>query len=214
MDLVFSNSAISLDGRLGTADHERVMLGSREDRWRMSLVRARADAVLVGGQTFRTWAIPLVEDPAVTTSDRPRPMVNAVLTRTGEGPRSGRFFDDPRTRPVILAGPDADTDGHGPSTVVHRAVGESTVTWALQMLERDHGVRRLLVEGGGDLLGQLLRARLLDEMYVTLCPRLVSQPGAPTLIDELGFGPDPPQLELASAEPAGHEVFLRYRVVR
>jgi riboflavin biosynthesis pyrimidine reductase len=213
LDLIYSNSAISLDGRLGTADHERVMLGSREDLWRMSRLRARADAVLVGGQTFRTWAIPLVEDPAVAESDRSRPMINAVLTRSGEGPRSGRFYEDAATRPVILGGPGADLDGHAEGTGVHRAEGESTVAWAVQILQQVYGVRRLLVEGGGGLLAPLLRAGLLDELYVTLCPRLVGQPGAPSLTDGLGFGGAARRLELVSCEPAGDEVFLRYRVV-
>ncbi|MFH1463793.1 MAG: dihydrofolate reductase family protein [Pseudomonadota bacterium] len=46
---VFSNSAISLDGRLGTASYDHLRLGSEEDLRRMDLLRARADAVLGAG---------------------------------------------------------------------------------------------------------------------------------------------------------------------
>ena len=211
--LVFSNSAISLDGKLGTPGYDHVSLGSREDLRRMSLLRARADAVLVGGRTWRAWSLPLVEDSAVVRLERTQPVVNAVLTRSGKGPRSGRFFDEPRTRPVILGGPRADLRGFPASVTTCRAQGDSTVAWALQALEERYGVRRVLVEGGGDLIWQLLEQDLLDELNVTICPLIVGGRASPTLADGQGFGPRQlRQLELVSQEVAGQEIFLRYRV--
>jgi 5-amino-6-(5-phosphoribosylamino)uracil reductase len=206
---VFSNSAISLDGRLGTARYDHLRLGSGEDLRRMEALRAEADAVLVGGRTWRAWCLPL----ASTAASSARPLINAVLTRCGAGPRTGRFFADPRTRPVILGGPAADLDGFPAGTVVHRAPVEPTVTWALEVLERHHGVRRLLVEGGGDLLAQLLEVGLLHELHVTLCPVLLGGRGAPSLVDGPGLAVAAlPRLRLVSEERVGDELFLRYRV--
>jgi 5-amino-6-(5-phosphoribosylamino)uracil reductase len=206
---VFSNSAMSLDGRLGTARFDHLRLGSDEDLRRMVALRGQADGVLVGGRTWRAWDLPLV-GPAGRTA----PLVNAVLTRTGAGPRGGRFFASAGTRPVILGDREADLDGFPPGTHVHRAPGPATVGWALSVLEREHGVRRLLVEGGGDLLAQLLEAGLLREMYVTLCPRIVGGHGAPSLVDGSGFPvPALPRLVLVAMERVGDELFLRYRVV-
>ena len=208
---VFSNSAISLDGRLGTAHYDHLRLGSAEDLRRMDALRARADAVLVGGRTWRAWSLPLVSASTTPT----RPLINAVLTRSGAGPRAGRFFADPRTRPVILGGPAADLDGFPAGTVAHRAPGEPSVGWALAVLERTHGVERLLVEGGGDLIAQLLAAGLLDELNVTLCPLLIGGRGAPSLVDGPGAPPEAlPRLRLVDQERVGDELFLRYRVRR
>jgi len=211
--LVFSNSAVSLDGKLGTPGYDHVSLGSREDLRRMSLLRARADAVLVGGRTWRAWSLPLVEDPAVVQVERARPVINAVLTRSGQGPRQGRFFDDARTRPLILGGPQADLRDFPASVTTCRSEGPSTVAWALQELRRDHGARRILVEGGGDLIWQLLERDLLDELNVTLCPVIVGGRKAPTLVDGQGFGPQQlRKLQLIAHEVVGQEIFLRYRV--
>ncbi|MFH1463794.1 MAG: dihydrofolate reductase family protein [Pseudomonadota bacterium] len=116
---------------------------------------------------------------------------------------------------MILGGPEADLDGFPAGTPVHRAPGEPTVAWALEVLERVHGVRRLLVEGGGDLIAQLLAAGLLDELHVTLCPLLLGGRGAPSLVDGPGLALAAlPRLRLVSEERVGDELFLRYRVAR
>ena len=209
---IFSNTAVSVDGKIATREGGHAAFGSEEDRRVMGLLRARADAVLVGGRTFRAWPIPLVEPGP---SGRPRPVVNAVLTRTGAGPREGRFFGDPRTRPVILGGPDADLAGFPPGVAVHRCPAEPTVSWAAEVLAREHGVRELLVEGGGDLVFQCLEAGLLEDLFVTVCPLVVGGAGAPTLADGAGFPGDRVRpLRLASVRRVGDELFLHYRVRR
>ena len=208
---VFSNSAVSLDGKIGTWRHDHVAIGSEADRRWMGVLRAQADAVLVGGATYRAWSIPMVEPDFA----RSRPLINAVLTRTGAGPRSGRFFQDPRTVPVFLGGPEANLEGFPPGTVVHRAQSSASVAWALEVLRDVHGVDNLLIEGGGDIIFQLLEADLLDEVYVTLCPCIIGGRDAPTLADGSGFEADGlRRLTLEDMRREGDEVYLKYRVVR
>ena len=106
---VVANCAISLDGRLTSAQNERSMLGSAEDRRRMAVLRAQADAVLVGGATFRTWRVPLVEQSAwlgEPVAPRNRPLINAVLTRQGLLGFPWKRFPDPRVS-VQVYGPEA-----------------------------------------------------------------------------------------------------------
>ena len=57
---VFSNTAIGLDGRIGAANGELFNVGTDEDRRRMFLLQAKADAVFVGGETFRMGPHPIV----------------------------------------------------------------------------------------------------------------------------------------------------------
>jgi 5-amino-6-(5-phosphoribosylamino)uracil reductase len=211
---VFSNSAISLDGKLGPVNYDHVRLGTDEGLRRMSWLRSQADAVLVGGRTWRAWSLPLIEDPAVVERHRSRPIVNAVLTRSGEGARDGRFHEHSGTRPVFFGGPQADLDGFPPGTDLHRSEGEPTVAWVLGLLEERYGVESLLVEGGGALIAQLLEADLLDELNVTVCPLLLGGQGGPSLVDGPGFHPRTmPRLELCAQERVGDEIYLRYRVL-
>ncbi len=75
-------------------------------------------------------------------------------------------------------------------------------------------MKRLLVEGGGALIAQLLEADLLQEINVTLCPLLLGGKGGPSLVDGEGFGPDTlRRLSLEGHELVGEEIYLRYRVL-
>jgi riboflavin biosynthesis pyrimidine reductase len=48
-------------------------------------------------------------------------------------------------------------------------------------------VQRLLCEGGGELNDSLFRAGMVDEIHLTICPKIFGGRGAPTVADGLGF---------------------------
>ena len=107
---VTANLAVSLDGRIAPADGVRGSLGSRLDLDRMHLHRREADAIVVGGNTFRTWPLPYVAEPAAlarlrgggeVVDDTPadRAWWNVIVTRTGPLPGA--------------PGPAGDSSDHG-----------------------------------------------------------------------------------------------------
>jgi 5-amino-6-(5-phosphoribosylamino)uracil reductase len=216
---VVSNTAISLDGRIATANYDHYALGTPLDRAYMSVLRARSDAVLVGGRTFRNWPIPMVPDlgaiAALRAADFPdtdmpavdgRTWFNVVVTRGGELPRPARFWNDPRIQPLVYSSGPVE----GPGVVVG-PTDPSTV--AADLAAR--GVRTLLLECGGDLLSQWLAAGLVDELFVTVCPMVLGGRGAPSLVDGAGFDyAGAPRLELLHAHRVGSELYCRYAVRR
>jgi riboflavin biosynthesis pyrimidine reductase len=75
----------------------------------------------------------------------------------------------------------------------------------------EHGVRTLLCEGGGVLCAQFFAARAVDELFVTLVPRILGGALAPSLAAGPGFGADEiPDATLGSIERVGDELLLRY----
>lgn len=81
--------------------------------------------------------------------------------------------------------PDAHLAGLRADGVSYVFAGRSEldIASALQTLNRELGVRRILLEGGGITNGAFLRARLVDEISVLLCPFVDGAPGAPALFD-------------------------------
>jgi riboflavin biosynthesis pyrimidine reductase len=87
---------------------------------------------------------------------------------------------------------------------------------ALRWLREKWGVRRLLCEGGGELNDALFRASLVNELHLTVCPKIFGGRNAPTIADGAGV------LQLAAARPlrlksvkrVGEEMFLVYRADR
>lgn len=209
---VVSNTAISLDGRINTRERRFTFFGSGRDHARMSRLRSEADAVLVGGATFRNWPQPSLPDAADRGRLQARPW-NVVVTRTLEIPLASAFLHEPAIRPLFLTRAAAVPVGFPAEVAAWPGAGDVPVDWMLEQLAC-RGVERLLIEAGGDLLFQFLAADAVDELRVTLCPLVVGGP-APSLADGAGFDREHlRRLELVSAEVEGDEVFLHYRSAR
>jgi riboflavin biosynthesis pyrimidine reductase len=75
-------------------------------------------------------------------------------------------------------------------------------------------VKRLLCEGGGELHDAIIRAGLLNELHLTISPKIFGGRTAPTLADGVGFAKlaDAAQFKLKSMRRVGDEMFLVYTV--
>ena len=206
---ITSNTAIALDGRINTRERRFTFFGSARDHARMSRLRSEADAVLVGGATFRNWPHPSLPDEP----DRHRlsaPLWNVVVTRSLDVALDSAYLAEHAIRPLFLTCAASLRAGFAAPAEGWAGEGDLPVPWMLEQLAR-RGIERLLVEAGGDLLFQFIAADALDEMHVTLCPLVVGG-DAPSLVDGAGFDREHVRrLQLLSAEVDGDEVFLHYR---
>ena len=94
------------------------------------------------------------------------------------------------------------------------AVGKGTVDFPAALRKiRQQGTRVLLCEGGAMLNDALLLARLVDELFLTLAPKLKGGAQLPTIVAGQGFPPGAYlPLHLRSLYRDGDELYLRYRV--
>ncbi len=222
---VHANLAVSLDGRIAPSGAPRVALGSPHDRDRMSALRAGSDAILVGGRTFRTWSLPLVPDPGalarlgLTAPAPQRRWWNVVLTRTGDVPQCCAAWAHPQVRPLVLheSGPWGGGLSPPPATPPGEAEWMRRPRWTprdvLDALAA-RGVRRVLLEGGGGLLGPFLAERHVDVVHVTLVPMWLGNDSTPPAAEGAWRWPDVPRMRLEACEPVGDEVYLRYAAIR
>ena len=221
---ILVNFAVSLDGKINPAPGKRkgafAMSRGKEDYRRMRVLRAEADAILIGAANLR------IDDPGLTlapeererrrAAGRPDP-ARVVVTTRGEGIKTdAKIFD----RSI-----------GGPAHVIHAAIMPAETRAALagvaQLVElgtkavpidallawlRDGlGARTVVCEGGGILVADLFAARAVDELYLTVVPRILGGAAAPTLVAGAGFDPDEiPDAKLASLERVGDELYLRY----
>ncbi len=158
--------ASSLDGRIATgAGHSQWITGP-DARRQVHVMRARHDAVMVGGGTAR------LDDPALTARGlgRVRQPVRVVLSRRLDLPLTGQLAKTAKDVPVWLchgheAAPDlvAAWQGLGAQTFACSAhAGHLNVGEVLQTLGAQ-GLTRVLCEGGGQLAASLLDADLVDQ---------------------------------------------------
>ena len=97
--------------------------------------------------------------------------------------------------------------------------GDTTAVDLVRLVDglRARGLRRVLTEGGPRLAAELLRAGLVDELFLTVSPVLAGRIGGdrPGLVEGVRLLPDQPRLlELLSLHRAGSHLFLRYALSR
>ncbi|HVY36866.1 MAG TPA: dihydrofolate reductase family protein [Polyangia bacterium] len=217
------NFATSIDGKINPAPGLRqgkfMMSRAREDFRRMVALRATADAILIGASNLRAdnpdLAIPPDERDRRRAAGLAEPM-RIVLTSTGAGITPDmRMFDPARGGQSVVAHakamPALERERLGAVAELAELGGERVDVQDLLVWLANRGVATLLCEGGGNLVAQLFAARAVDELYVTLVPRILGGARAPTLADGPGFSPDQiPDPKLASMERWGDELYLRY----
>src|SRR5208283_3292785 len=87
---------------------------------------------------------------------------------------------------------------------------------ALCRLRGKWGVKRLLCEGGGELNDALFRAGLVDELHLTVCPKIFGGRSAPTIAEGRGFNQltKAVPFQIKSFKCIGNEIFAVLKKVR
>jgi riboflavin-specific deaminase-like protein len=217
---IIVNMAVSVDGRINTRRRERFALGSEHDRRLMDVLRERADAVIVGAGTIRHDGHPMLLRYAdlcarrVARGQDPHP-VNVVLSSDLGIPLRQKFFASAQVKRIVFTTRRAPVararrfERVAEVVVLPGAVpSPARVVAAL----RERGLKRLILEGGGEVHFAFAKAGLVDEWYVTVTPRLIGGKDAPSFLDGEGFlKRDHRELRLVSQRRIGDELFLRYR---
>lgn len=148
--LVIAKAGLSLDGRLTRPAGEGQWLTSPESRADAMQLRAQVDAILIGAGTLRA------DNPQLTIRGigkvPGKQPWRVVMTRRGRLPKSAHLF----------------TDRHRDRTLVYR---DKTLRAVLRDLAQ-RGCTSVMIEGGGELLGEAFDARLIDKVHFYLAPLL------------------------------------------
>jgi riboflavin biosynthesis pyrimidine reductase len=232
---ILVNFVSTIDGVVALGPGEErgggVISGSFEpDRFVMALLRVVADVVLMGAGTiagssssnwtaehlqpqlagaFQAWRRDLGLAPHPTT---------VIVTGTGDVRLGRRGVDDPDL-PVVFA-----TTRRGADRLRDRQFGPHVSVAAIGSGERLSPAELaaflgrfagevVLCEGGPHLLGGLVEADVVDELFLTVAPRLIGRgTDRLTLLDGLELAPDlARRFELVAIKRAADHLFLRYR---
>jgi riboflavin biosynthesis pyrimidine reductase len=196
------NMIASVDGATAVAGVSG-SLGGPADKAVFDALRSLTDVVLVAAGTVRA------------EHYGPSPMPVAVVTRSCLLDWEAPFFTAPMAKPIVV------TVSNAPADNVERAgrvadvviAGEDDVDLRRAVVALgERGANRVLAEGGPTLNGQLAAADLLDEVCLTVSPKIVSG-GSKRIVTGTDL-PEPIDMTLRSLCEADGLLFLRYRAAR
>ncbi len=223
---VFGNFVTSIDGVAALAGVKKssAVIGDGEplDRFMMGLLRCVADCVMVGAATLREHAGPWTAERAFPDAAehfrRVRQLMSApddpklvVVTGSGELPADHPALEDA----IVLttsSGARRIADGRVRcGQVVELGSGGGVDMRSGVDVLRQRGYGRILTEGGPRLMGSMLRAAVVDELFLTVAPKLIGGGS-----DRSPLSGDVDLLELGavrrllSVRRGGDYLFLRY----
>jgi len=213
---VLVNFISSVDGR-ATFLGRSGALGDAGDRGLFHGLRERADAVIAGAQTMRVerygrmLSRPERRERRLAQGRSAEPLA-CVVSRTGAVPLDIPLFAEPEARVIVFCGVDLELDGVAAQVeLVRLSREELTLTSVLERLRTSFGVSLLLCEGGPTLFSGLLHEGLVDELLLTLAPKLAGGGPAPAITTGGELAALAPLEPLWVLERAG-SLFLRYAV--
>jgi riboflavin-specific deaminase-like protein len=206
------NMVSSLDGK-ATLDWRTRGLSSDVDRRVFHLLRTQADAVMVGAGTARTERY-----GRVTKSDELRQIrindglvpdaLAVVVSGRLDLPPDLPLLNHPEQKVVIATGSGDSLPGLR-GDVEYARVGDDLPRLMAYLHER-HAVKSVLCEGGPTLNSFLFAADLVDELFLTMSPKVVGGAAALTIVAGRELV-EPVEPDLVSVAEADSELFTRWR---
>lgn len=234
---VTGNFVTTLDGVVtlnesGHAGGGEISGFNQHDQMVMGLLRAVADAVIVGAGTLRSvphhrWtaqyiypALAAVYQQLRINLGKPEPPLNVIVTAHGNINLHLPVFQSAEVPVLIVTttlGAQGIREQHLPSSVQVVAMESAGPLSAQAIVEAVNRVRQsnvILVEGGPQLMGDFLAERYLDELFLTLAPQIAGRDSSserPGLITGKRFAPEHPLWgTLIGVKRGGSHLFLRY----
>lgn len=240
---VLANFVSTLDGVVsyeieGHAGGSSISGSDPADRFIMGLLRASADAIVVGARTVHDADPQSLWIPEYTYPDAKHlyagyrenvlhkseyPLL-VVVSGSGKLELGRAIFRTPGVRTVVIttsAGRDALAKA-GASTLPTVQIyaldtngGVIAPLEILRLLYVELGVRRVLHEGGPTLFGQFMAAEAVDELFLTLSPQIAGRTSdamRPALVQGVEFMPAcAPWFQLLSVKQSADHLYLRYQ---
>jgi riboflavin-specific deaminase-like protein len=209
---VAMNFAATVDGR-ATIGGVSGPIGSETDTQMLAWLRTRFDAVMIGAGTMRAerYGRPVANQEKRERRERiglPHDPLMVIVSGSLELPWDAPLFTDGGGNVLVFTASEQEAPQTATSLRVVRHQGAVDLCEALRHLREERGVRAVLSEGGPRLHAEMQAEGLVDDLFLTISPKLAGG-AAPRILE--GPLPEVEPLELAWLLEQDGELFARYR---
>lgn len=208
---VVVNCAMSADGKIALKTRKQTKISNEEDRKRVHQLRNSCDAILVGVETV------LADDPKLTVNEkyvkRPRHPLRVVLDSRGRTPSKAQVLNG--AAPTLIVTSEECRKKFSNAETARCGRGEVDLNKLMSILE-ERGVKKLLVEGGSNVIWSFLKSKIADVVNIFVGSMVIGGECSPTPAGGVGAETERSIicLRLVNARVLGSGVLLSYEVVK
>ena len=211
---IIINCAMSADGKIALPSRKQFRISCDEDIERMYKLRNESDAVLVGIETI------LLDDPKLTVKEKyvknPRQPIRVILDSECRTPENALAVND-RAKSLIITIKECFKKFNDNVKIIKCTEGENGFIDLKCLLELlfNHGIKTLMVEGGGTVIWSFIKSGFVDDLYVYVAPIIVGGKNTPTIADGEGIKSldELKHLKIVNVSKLGQGVLFHYRLI-
>lgn len=185
---VLINAAMTIDGKIATNLGDST-ISSKQDLRRLHRLRCSVDAIIIGISTV------IIDNPRLTVRLIKRhgtTPVRIIVDSIGRIPLDSKILKSASKITTIVAvtkrASDERVDKIKSAGAIVIVAGTRTVDLKeLFFILKKMGFNKILVEGGGELNWSILQLGIVNELMVTVAPRIVGGRTATTLVEGDGY---------------------------
>lgn len=226
-DLLYYTSFVSsLDGKVAVQKDGYWPIGSMHDYNFFTYLRSRADVIIDGKQTaiaFGNRTIDTIHKAEFNTMrkkvGKKEKVHYIIITSHPDSKLAQALTNKYLYKPFVFTTKEAvvcEELLHVATIVRFPSIDKNIVDLtAVHEFFQKKKYEYIFIDGGSVLLGTFLRANLLDELFLTVAPKIIGneQGKTSTMVEGMLFPPDAiKQVELISSHHIDSEVFLRYKI--
>jgi len=215
---------MSVDGKISSIDPKTSGIDNPVDFAHLEYQTSLADLTLVGARTIRIQGGNfIINNPELLAARKirgqsPQP-INCVVSRSLDLSPTIPFFTQEIERWIFTTQNSLEQNCDATSLSKKAeliALGDTDLDWDKgYALMAERGIRKIVVLGGGSLAASLIKARRIDDWWLTIWPFILGGKDAPTPVEGEGFlANDVPRMELIETRQVGNDVFLHYRTLK
>ena len=212
---VIINCAMSADGKIALPSKKQLRISCEEDIKRMYKLRNECDAVLVGIGTI------LSDDPKLTVNEKyvknPHQPIRLILDTHCKTPENSQAVNE-KAKTMIISSGKCNRKYKSNIEIVECKTeinGLIDLSYMLEFLLK-RGIKKLMVEGGGTVIWNFIKQKIVDDIYVYIGPIIIGGKETPTFADGEGIKKDNDKinLKLINIKKLGSGILIHYKLIK
>ena len=202
-------NAMALDSKISEHNYKKANFSSTKDLFFLEKLESKFDCIVRGSTTIKNG--PEITKKTTKISNKNKIYYIVLSNKLDFNYEKLKFFNDKRKIVIFSKCKNKEKLEKAKKHAFIEKINPTNLKLVAKLLFKKYKFKKILVEGGGKINHSFLKNKLVDDIYLTICPFIVGQKSS-NFVE--GDFKKPMNLKLKKIEKIENELFLNYSIVR